>query len=314
MKKKISMLLFTVLFCISGCSAQNADNIRELGEADSAYRFKQIYMCDEQTGWALTTENEILFTADGIEKFSVVRKIEETDPGTDGFASAAFVSETTGYLAYFSPENAYLAVEYTSDGGASWQETLLDYGSFGDACDAGSAYMSFVDERTGYLLYCSTPAAGSMKKILLGTADGGESFSVIADLSDQIAGYPQGISFGAQKGYIAVSYHGEDAYLYASSDGGRTWEEEEIYRAEESVNYIDGYPPAFCGSDRKKGMLVLKTVGEDTAYQMYVTADGGDRWEAAGRLACEYVGGYACVGENDFFILDNTGKLYENKK
>lgn len=282
---------------------------------DSNHTFKQIYMYDKQSGWALTTENELLFTEEGAEKFSVVRKADGISAATDGFMSASFLGEHTVYLTYFPEDDGQLAVEYTDDGGASWQKTLLDYTGFGAACDAGSAYLALTDEKTGYLLYCSTPGAGNMTKILLETADGGRTFVVKADLSDRIAGYPQGITFHGNKGYIAVSYHGADSYLYTTVDGGLTWEDEKIASAEsiragEAISYIDGYPPVFSSQDGDRGVMVLKMVNEYTMYQIFDTADGGGSWNAAGTLPCDSLSGCFPDGADGILFLDGAGKLY----
>ncbi len=308
--------------------SENGDEEREAVDCkaiDSIYTFKQIYMYGEQSGWALTTENELLFTEEGIESFSVVRKIDGINAATDGFLSASFFGGHTAYLAYFPEEDGQLTVEYTNDGGVSWQKTLLDYTGFGSTCDAGSAYLAMADEKTGYLLYCSTPGTGKMTKILLETADGGRTFNVVADLSDQIAGYPRGLTFHGKKGYIAVSYHGVDSYLYTTADGGITWEDEKIASAEsikagEKISYIDGYPPVFSRQDHGRGIIVLKMVNENTVYQVFETADGGSRWNAAGKLPCDSLGSYSLgsyslgtcsPGSDDVFLfLDGEGKLY----
>ena len=101
--------------------------------------------------------------------------------------------------------------------------------------------------------------------------------------------------------------------MYTSSDGGLTWADEQIYQAEENINYIDGYAPAFCDVDKNQGMLILKVVGEDTDWQMYVTKDGGSSWTEEGKVPCESVNGYAYISENSFLIIDGVGKLYKNK-
>lgn len=314
--KKISALatLMTILTFTVGCSSAETENACSLSPTDCNYQFKQIYMCDAQNGWAVTTENELLATKDGIGEFSSVKRIGETDPGTDGFLNASFVDGQTAYLAYFSSGSPSLTVEYTLDGGASWQQTLLNYETFGETCDAGSAYLSFQDVDNGYLLYCSTPGAGIMTKILLQTTDGGKSFSPVKELTNEIAGYPQGISFGKDKGYIAVSYHGEDSYLYKTSDGGANWEEIKLLPATEDGGYTEAYAPVFNGADGQKGLLVLKTVDENPVYRLFTTPDGGENWVLNGEVSCDSVKGYAYVNDNSLLFIDDAGKLYELSK
>lgn len=305
------MSLLVMLACTAGCAANEAPDAGTFAQAETAYRLKQIYMCGPQKGWAVTTANELLFTVEGPEGFAVVRELEEINAQTDGFLNASFVDERTAYLAYFSSDNVHLAVEYTHDGGASWQQTLLDYGAYGDVCDAGSAYMSFTDADNGYLLYCSTPGAGMMTKLLFKTMDGGKSFSLIKELTSDIAGYPQGISFVGDKGYLAVSYHGQDICLYKTSDGGITWTDAGIFSSSEGNAYADGYAPAFSADDRQKGILVLKVVGDNTVYQLFTTLDGGGHWTQAGNLPCDSVTAYSCVNDKSFLLIDGDGNLFE---
>lgn len=322
MSKKAAALFFSLAILLTGCFAPGAENPEISGiddyaaviceSVESSRELCQIYMIDIRTGWALTKENELLFTDAGPERFSVVRKVDGA--AADGFLCAAFLDAGTAYLAWFSEADGLLTVEHTEDGGDSWEKTFLDYTGFGDSCDAGSVYLSFADEKKGYLLYCSTPAAGSMVKILLETADGGKSFAVAADLTDQIAGYPQGIAFHGDKGYLAVSYHGKDSYLYTTSDGGITWEDEEIEPALSGaageISYIDGYSPVFSGQDSDEGMLILKIVGNKTAYRIWRTADGSDSWTVFGEIPCDSLAGYALTGDGDILFLDGMGKLY----
>ena len=166
MRKNIAALGFALVILLTGCAGHGAGGTVACTPLDTRYRLKQIQMCGPEQGWALTTENELLFTRGGTGRFFTVRQIGETDSRTEGFVSAFFLDEQRAYLAYFSPDQEHLVVEHTGDGGSTWQETLLDYGSYGDACDAGSVYLSFKDEKTGWLLYCSMPGAGLMTKLL----------------------------------------------------------------------------------------------------------------------------------------------------
>lgn len=312
--RKINWILFlTVILCMTGCGTDESENGQGAGEAlscrqvDCAYALKQIGMFNGETGWALSAENEMLFTREGAGNFTVVREIGETG---ESFVNASFVDEETVYLVYFSPDSPSMTVEYTWDGGAAWQKTLVDYGGFGDACDGGSAYLGFQDKEQGYLLYCSTPGAGLMTKVLLETKDGGKSFSVVKDLSEEIAGYPQGLAFSGNRGYIAVSYHGQDDYLYMSRDGGVTWESEKIDLADRNVRYINGGACAFSAGG-SRGMIVLEEVGDKSSFQLFATEDGGGSWTEAGEIACKEVRACSHAGDAVFFFINELGQLYE---
>ena len=149
-----------------------------------------------------------------------------------------------------------------------------------------------------------------MTKILLGTEDGGRTFSVIKDLSEEIEGYPQGLTFVGDRGYIAVSYHGNESYLYMSMDGGGTWKSEKVDLADRDINYIDGYAPVFCAVDGR-GMIVLKEVGDESSFQLFTTEDGGDSWTEAGDITCGEVRAYSLAGDNGFILINEMGELYE---
>lgn len=313
--KKICMFFVIVMVltgCITGCAASTDKTSYTYKQIDSQYQFKQIHMCDVYKGWAITTENEILFTDNGIENFVSIKKFGEINSATEGFLNAAFLDEQTAYVTYFSPDTIHLIVEYTDDAGKNWSQTLVQYDKFADICDAGSAYISFADKENGYLLYCSTPAAGMMTKLLFSTTDGGKNYSFVSDLTNEITGYPQGISFNSRdNGYITVSYRGlENNYLYTTMDGGGTWNSEKVILQDEKVNYIDGSnPPVFYGENKQKGILVLKLVGENEEYGLFSTADSGNHWTQEEKLSLESIVGYSAIGENQLFFIDSTGRL-----
>ena len=278
-------------------------------EIETGYQLKQIAV-SEGKRWALTADNEVLAAEDGKEDFRSVRKIEGIYSGTDGFVNACFVDARTAYAAYFSEDGKRVVVERTSDGGKSWKQTSFVYGDYGEVCDAGSVYLSFFNDENGYLLYCSTPAMGRMTKLLFRTEDAGESFFFVGDLTDELAGYPQGISFyDGENGYIGVSYHGEDAYLYRTENAGVEWKSEKLPAQDEGISYMDGYAPVFYDGNGA-GMIVLKAVGEGASYRLYLTEDYGGTWEEAGELPIESLMGYTADEGGRVLVVGGMGKLY----
>lgn len=278
-------------------------------QIDIPYTLNQITMYNSDKGWALSTDNELLFTDSGIENFTTVKKFETTNP--DHVVNAAFVNEQTICTAYFSQDNTYPTVEYTTDGGTVWKQSMIPYEDFSDICDAGSAYISFADAENGYLLWCSTPAMGMMTKLLFATEDGGKTFNFVSDLTNEITGYPQGISFSNENtGYIAVTYHGEDNYLYVTRDSGQSWNSLKLSFENKNVNYIDGYAPFFY-EDGQKGILILKLVKETTVYSLFITTDGGDNWQFVDDLPFETLTNYSALGDNQLLFIDNEGKMFE---
>ncbi|MGN0341690.1 MAG: M56 family metallopeptidase [Roseburia sp.] len=278
-----------------------------ISQVDIPYALSEMAMCNRQEGWALTTDHEILFTDSGVENFSVVRRLEGVSSANDGFVDICAVDYQTVYATYVS-EDRSLIVEYTKDGGTSWQQTVVDLED--EPVDGGgSAYISFSDAEHGYLLYCSSPAGGLMMKLLFYTENAGESFSFAGDLSD-FNGYPQGISFSGGKCYIGVTYHGQDDYMYVKESGTEIWEGEEVIPLPNGSRYIDGFAPVFDLADRQEGMLVLKAVGDDARYLLLVTKDGGEYWNINGEIPLESLRSYYYVGNNQFYYIDNAGGLY----
>lgn len=311
-KITIAIILFVLLTCIAGCATDTEKEFLVLKQISCPYQIKQIYMENTYKGWAVSTENEVLITDNGIEGFTVIKTIEGINPATDEFVNAAFLGEETAYMAYFSEDNRNLVVEYTKDRGRSWQQTIVQYADFTNGSDMGNVYISFADKENGYLLYCSTPAAGMMTKLLFCTEDAGKTYSYVEDLTGEIKGYPEGITFTSkEKGYIAVAYHGEDDYLYRTEDGAGTWTSEELFYKDNNINYVDGCAPVFYGEDMKKGILVCKLAGEQAVYKLLVTEDGGCNWMQEGGLPLESVAGYQACDENQLYFIDDNGNVYQ---
>lgn len=297
------MYLLLALICALQLVSCNGSKPRPV---PCSYPLRQLTMLDEQTGWGLSLENEVLFTTDGIEHFETLKRYETAS--SDRFVSTAFLDSRTAYTAFFSLDNNQLIVDRTSDSGASWHQTQIDFTDYSDFCDAGSLFLGFSDKQHGYLLCCSTLAAGLMTKLLFFTDDGGASFSFTADLSDTIAGYPQGITAVSEAQlYIAVTYHGTDSYLYRSSDNAKTWASVDIFPRTADVNYVDGYAPVFDRThtdDNENGIILLKIVGEQTSFQLFTTHDGGGHWAPDSEIPCDNPLSYSSAGDGTVYIID----------
>ena len=306
-KTRLAITFFIIIWCFTGC-ANSSDKYAQI---DIPYQLKDISMYDTDKGWALTTENEILFTDNGIENFTPVRKFDGISVAGDYFMDVCFVDEKNVYAAYFS-ENGDLMVEYTRDGGKNWQQTPVKWED--DSGDrileaGGSAYINFSDTENGYLLYCSTPAAGLMTKLLFCTTNGGESFSYERELSE-ISGYPQGIAPSNGKYYIAVTPRAEEHYLYVRGENTGKWTSEEIIPLPKGIRYIDGFSPVFDMKDKRNGIMVLKAVGDDIRYLLFVTDDEGESWVQKGELSLDSVKNYSCIDGKHFYFINDTGNLY----
>lgn len=110
----------------------------------------------------------------------------------------------------------------TKDGGHSWAQANLPCAD----------WVRVVDSRTGFALcgFSRNPGLGMAAKSLLGTADGGEHWNLVAASPSEaylqqpgklpLSGYSSGLHFRTPKdGWIALSRGG----LIYSHDGGKSW-------------------------------------------------------------------------------------------
>lgn len=304
-KFAIISLIISVTLALTSCN-YTCRNV------DCSYQLKQITMCDSLVGWAISKENEVLYTENGVQNFEVVKKAPNIASNSDDFINANFIDEKIAYITYFSSDEDKLVVEFSKDSGKKWEQTYINYKDYAEVSDAGSAYLSFIDEKVGYILYCSTPGAGMMTKIIFKTEDAGTTFQFLENLSEKIDGYPQGISFvDESKGYISTSYHGQNNYLYKTTDNGKTWKGVEISKKEKAVNYIDAYAPVFSIKNKNEGIILLKEVlGDKSTYNLFFTSDGGNSWVDTEELSNDYIISYSFLSEKNIYAIDMYGKLY----
>lgn len=278
---------------------------------DCPYPLKQLALYSDGTGWGLSLDNEILYTTQGLEAFEPVKTLDGLNPASDEYVNAAFVDEQTAYITCFSSDNEHLVIESTHDCGITWNQTLIPYDN--KTCDAGSAFLCFEDSTHGYLLHCSTPAMGQMKKLLYATEDAGKTFTFLKDLTDTIAGYPQEIATVKDNAIqIAVTYHGTDSYLYQSSDNAKTWKPVEIFPRTADISYIDAQAPVYSNINPQNGMILLKVVNEKTAAcRLYTTKDGGTSWQYDSEILCDDVRSFCLSGGHKVYVVDIEGNVYQ---
>lgn len=140
--------------------------------------------------------------------------------------------------------------------------------------DQGMVFINMIDENSGYLLFCGSPAAGLMSKTLYATKDRWKTYSEI-DISSKIDGYPNSLSAVSEdKIYIGTQMR-SSGYLFATKDQGENFE---AVWAEEDRYFRYGYAPLF---DKESGRTYLILEGENeyfVYYAEYPAADDGTSW------------------------------------
>ena len=274
--------------------------------------YKQFQMCNENVGWALTDENEILYTNTGYENFYVVRQVENLDMVTNNFMYADFVNESTAYIAYFSETSTKIIIEYTLNSGNSWHHSSIEHNNFGRSY---TVYIDMVDEKNGYLLYCSKAGAGNLDKTLYETKNGGASFEIACDLTDSIKGEPTGVVFVSEdKGYIATK-NSEDNYLYQTSDGGMVWRTQGLVEDNELYDHVDIYTPFFSGTEKKKGKILVKQAGRYSAqFILMSTRNSGKVWVKEIILDFKDIRSFSFIDGKQGFVIDQDGTVYKITK
>lgn len=153
----------------------------------------------------------------------------------------------------------------------------LDYAA--EKAEAKDSFLSQLPDGNAVVLLCSAPAAGQMRKTLFFSHDGGENWADGLDLTESIGNYPVGAIFlTPQRGFVLTDYHGVDDYLYATSDGGASWESVGLPLAGSTFSYIEGREIRY-----ENGTLYLSLAGKtetSITHLRFRSDDGGVTWLA----------------------------------
>ncbi|MCM1057554.1 MAG: hypothetical protein NC517_08105 [Firmicutes bacterium] len=169
------------------------------------------------------------------------------------------------------------------------------------AYDAYQVYIDMFDGDHGSILYCSSPAAGQMNKLLYYTESGWDSYTE-KDISSQIDGYPGSLTMSSpREGYIGVELR-SDAYLYRTDDAGQTWTP---FTVDDQVENCNGYAPVFSG---EKACLLLDMKSSDKyVFRLYCSEDGGKNWKIGGEFSMDEKIESYFIKDEIIYIVDEKG-------
>jgi len=245
-----------------------------------------IRMLDQMNGWALTN-TAVLKTADGGSHWRTLVSLPTLSKGST--AAGDFMDSTHAWVTFHAANTAQgtFTVLRTTDGGASWQNVSIQDTTAESIYD-GIDRAHFITPLEGWVTAGQAEGMFHSSMTIFHTTDGGQHWSMIANTAPQsTSGLPDsgnktGISFkDSQTGWVTADIPAVYSWLYKSSDGGKTWQEQKLPLPREATNAeqigeFTTTPPVFFGND---GLLpVLVYYQSQPSIDLYVTHDGGKTW------------------------------------
>ncbi len=259
-----------------------------------------IKMINDMTGWGVGNDgndDHILRTQDGGDSWLDITPLElaSLSVGIGKRAMSFFLDDDHGWVTYYpSQEFQYepSSVWYTSDGGASWEESsTLDGTGLDTFFEPRQLY--FHDEFFGWLMLGHDRGVGNAPVTIYRTADSGRSWDRVIDpFSEENSGFihiccQTGMVFTDTKTGLITSQDGpvETAYVNWTYDGGFNWQEQILPPADENL-----FSRAWCGTRSpivrapKSVALVVECLdaSQEPALNVafiYSSADNGQTWE-----------------------------------
>jgi photosystem II stability/assembly factor-like uncharacterized protein len=235
-------------------------------------------------GWALSKQ-ELLFTTNKGNNWT--EKIPNGITPEEILIDAAFSNPVNGFAFYLrnGKKSQLLTAHQTMDGGGNltgWEIAELPAKEDWETSHDVKPYVFLADYNPNWVLLTSGPALGLMNKSLFQTADHGKSWIRVADISNQVSGYPNGIAFRIPKeGWITATNHGQSFIpFYRTKDAGLTWDIQPLAIPDKYKNgYANTYQVVFDQENDHHGMVTVEFVqdGQRTLIP-YETIDDGVTW------------------------------------
>ncbi len=261
----------------------------------------RIDMLDENNGWGLTDQS-VLRTTDGGSQW-----MDVTPPGFSGPAapSGFFLDQDSAWILAPDGQDFNSGRLYcTSDAGKTWTSAKVPF---------SSAALQFLDEMHGWALFASDCGAGSCGGSLFQTSDGGNTWKELIKINQDSINNPKALPLAGDKTGIAFAdlAHGwvtgvepmdNYAWLFATQDGGSTWQHQGLsipqdYTPAQLV--VD--PPHFFSS--QDGLLPVNIFsGDKTGKIFYATQNGGKTWKPSTPAGTSGV--YSFISMEDIWVWD----------
>ncbi len=274
---------------------------------------QQLALLDASTDWLLTSK-AFLYTSDGgLHWKDVTPRGITLTTGTVHMALDA----STAWLAVPAADPTKTNIYRTSDGGQSWQSSVVTSGD-GNLI---IAQITFVSAQDGWILFNQGGIGGAERAVVMRTADGGKTWKELSSVlpSSTDAPPPGKLPFGGTKtgitflntstGWITGSNTVPHlSWLFVTHDGGSTWNQLQLsLPSNVPLASLSLLPPEFFSTTQ--GILPVE-VGQAMTI-IYQTHNGGVTWEPTVPLSI----GLATVDYLDElhgWVTDGTNLLMTN--
>ncbi len=255
-------------------------------EANASNRVISMGSLSSSQGWVLTDRRLLLSDDDGASW----RDDAFIAPSGSRLLTAQFLDPMRGWVVISGSDG--IDVVRTSDAGLKWDHSSVF--SLSGAEEPSGASLSFVNEKTGYLMLRLPSGSNSSRGALFRTDDGGFTWRLMPTppIGDQIR------FFSEQNGWLSGGPSGSD--LFVTRDGGRSWKAQ-------SVTPPTRFPqarlvyllPAF-DNDREGLLPVRVELPDASTITLYETHDGGGSWALVESVA------YSIPGTRPLDLRDHT--------
>ncbi|OGO41265.1 MAG: hypothetical protein A2W36_05635 [Chloroflexi bacterium RBG_16_58_14] len=229
-----------------------------------------------ESGWVLVGDR-LYWTSDAGSSW------QEITPGSGssaGILAVNFLDRQQGWLVRHTQGPApwgSLAISYTENGGAAWQEFPLPVYTSPAASPVEAAFLDFIDANLGWLaVKLQTGSSFSLGRLFV-TQDGGRTWE------ERSIPLGEPVKFlDAQRGWVAGGPSGE--LLYRTVDGGRTWQPQALPLPDSiaPAQALVGLPQF---ENAREGVLPVTISGSpDSQFVLYATGDSGESWGLATSL------------------------------